>query len=331
MTDYIIQAKKLCKSFGSFQAVKCIDLSIKKGEIFGFLGPNGAGKSTTINMLTTMMTLTSGSATVAGYDVVNQSDKVRASIGIVPQEILLEKELSAKENLEFYGKLYHLDKATMDKRIPDLLEMAGLTERAGDQSKTFSGGMKRRLEIVKSFLHRPSVIIMDEPTIGLDIQTRMVIWEKIRELNKAGITIFITTHYMEEADILCDRIAIIDKGEIKAIGTPEELKHRIGAGKGNMVELEFKGPHEKFLRDLKKMAGNLTIRKNHINTVSFVSKDAVGSIKKTIDLAAKSNVKLEYISMREPSLDDVFVFYTGRAIRDQAGENLQGKFLAAMR
>jgi ABC-2 type transport system ATP-binding protein len=329
MTENIIEAKSLCKSFGSFQAVKCIDLVVKRGEIFGFLGPNGAGKSTTINMLTTMLTPTSGTVKVVGYDVVEEEDKVRESIGIVPQEILLETQLSARQNLEFYGKLYHMKKEDMDKRIPELLKMAELEDRAEDQVKTFSGGMKRRLEISKAFLHRPAIIIMDEPTIGLDIQTRMVIWDKIRELNKAGITIFITTHYLDEADILCDRIAIMDHGEIKAIGTPEELKKSLG--RDSIVEVEFSGPQEKFMKEIHKLCDKATVTENHGHEVKFSCKDPVNAMKKIIEHAGQAGIKLDRISMHEPSLDDVFVHYAGRAIREQGAENLQGKFLAKMR
>ncbi|MCX6777356.1 MAG: ATP-binding cassette domain-containing protein [Candidatus Micrarchaeota archaeon] len=327
--EFIIEAKKLCKSFGSLQAVKCVDLKVKKGEIFGFLGPNGAGKSTVINMLTTMLTPTSGTARVAGYDIVAEDNRVRENIGIVPQEILLENQLSARENLEFYGKLYHMRKEDMEARIPDLLEMAELTNRANDQVKTFSGGMKRRLEIAKAFMHRPKIIIMDEPTIGLDIQTRMVIWERIRELNKMGITIFITTHYMEEADLLCDRVAIMDQGEIKAIGTPDELKH--GISKGSIVEVEFTGPQEKFIKEIGKLCNDAKITENHGHVVKFTCKDPVNAIKRIIENAGPAGVKIDNVSMHEPSLDDVFVHYTGRQIREQSAENLQGKFFAKMR
>ncbi|MFH1448698.1 MAG: ATP-binding cassette domain-containing protein [Candidatus Micrarchaeota archaeon] len=331
MNDDIIVAQKLCKSFGSFKAVKDLDLTIKRGEVFGFLGPNGAGKSTTINIFTTMLAPTSGTAKVAGYDVIEDGHKVRGSIGIVPQEVLLEAQLSARENLEFYGKLYHMDRETMDERIPELLEMAGLTQRADDQTKTFSGGMKRRLEIVKAFMHRPAIIIMDEPTIGLDIQTRMVIWDKIKELNSKGITIFITTHYLDEADLLCDRIAIMDKGEIKAMGTPEELKHIVGREKGAVVELEFSGPEKEFIEGMKQISGKYMMRKNHGKKISFSCKNPVDAIKKTLELASKCDVKIVHITMREPSLDDVFVHYTGRAIREQGEQNTQKKFLAKMR
>ncbi len=329
MNDNIIEARGLCKSFGSFQAVKCIDLEVKKGEIFGFLGPNGAGKSTTINMLTTMLTPTSGTAKVVGYDVVNEEDQVRESIGIVPQEILLESQLSARQNLEFYGKLYHMDKKIMNERIPELLKMAELESRADDQVKTFSGGMKRRLEIAKAFLHRPAIIIMDEPTIGLDIQTRMVIWDKIKELNKAGITIFITTHYLDEADLLCDRVAIMDHGEIKAIGTPEELKHSIG--KESIVEVEFSGPAEKFMKEMHKLCDKAIVSENHGHIVKFSCKDPVNAMKKIIEHAGQAGVKLDRVSMHEPSLDDVFIHYTGRAIREQGAENMQAKFFAVAR
>jgi ABC-2 type transport system ATP-binding protein len=328
-SEHIIEVKGLCKSFGQFKAVKNVDLTVKKGEIFGFLGPNGAGKSTTINVLTTMLTPTCGTAKVCGFDVEKQDHKVRENIGIVPQEILLESQLSAKENLEFYGKLYHMAQEDMDARIPGLLRMAELENRANDQVKTFSGGMKRRLEIAKALLHRPGLIILDEPTIGLDIQTRMTIWEKLRELNKSGVTIFLTTHYMEEADTLCDRIAIIDHGEIKASGTPEELKESIG--KGSIIEVEFTGEAAKFDKEIEKLCDTVTRKENHEHHIRFTCKDPVGAIKRVIELGEKSGVKIHKITMQEPTLDDVFIHYTGRAIREQGAENMQGKLLAKMR
>ncbi len=225
----IIEVKNLTKKFKDITAVKNVSFEVRKGEIFTFLGPNGAGKTTTIRMLTTLLQPTGGKLSVAGHDPVSEKDSVRHSFGIVFQDPSLDDELTAEENMEFHGVLYSIPKKLRRERTEELLKFVELWDRKGDLVKTFSGGMKRRLEIARSLLHHPEVLFLDEPTIGLDPQTRNHIWSYIQDLNKReGITVFFTTHYIEEAEKVTTRVAIIDHGEISAVGTPEELKTKTG-------------------------------------------------------------------------------------------------------
>src|SRR6516165_3349845 len=227
----IIEVQGLVKRFGDFTAVAGIDFAVEAGEFFGFLGPNGAGKTTTINILSTLLRPTSGQALLAGFDVVKQPDQVRQSIGMVFQDPSLDDRLTAEENLQFHAMLYQVPKAIRNERMTQVLEMVGLTERRRSVIRTFSGGMKRRLEIARGLLHHPKVLFLDEPTAGLDPQTRNAIWEHVRQLRaEVGITVFMTTHYMDEAEN-CDRIAIIDHGKIQALDTPAALKQRLGGDK----------------------------------------------------------------------------------------------------
>lgn len=224
----MIETDKLTKSFGELVAVDSLDLKVKKGEIFGLLGPNGAGKTTTISMLSTILPSSGGKATVAGYDIDKERKAVRASIGIVFQNHSLDEELTGYENLDFHGRLYGMSKDERWERIMELLELVDLKEKKDLQVKNYSGGMKRRLEIARGLLHRPEVLFLDEPTLGLDPQTRRYIWEYIRDMNKNdGVTILLTTHYMEEADALCDRVAIIDHGKKIAVDPPKKLKSKM--------------------------------------------------------------------------------------------------------
>src|SRR3989442_1016358 len=228
MADNAIAAEQLVKRYGDIEAVRGIDLAVTAGEIFGFLGPNGAGNSTPISMLCTLLRPTAGRAAVAGFDVARDPDSVRAAIGLVFQDPALDEQLTARENLEFHAFLYDVPRAIRTQRIDEVLGMVELTDRAGSKVMTFSGGMKRRLEIARGILHSPEVLFLDEPTRGLDPQTRSHIWDYLRDLRRReGITIFMTTHYMDEAEF-CDRIAIIDMGRIVALGTPDELKARVG-------------------------------------------------------------------------------------------------------
>ena len=237
----IVQASNLTKIFnGTVRAVDNISFEVEKGEILGFLGPNGAGKTTTLNMLSTLLRPTSGTASVNGYDVLKEPDMVRRSIGFVFQDPTLDMELTGRENLDFHGRIYGLKRDVREQRIKEMLELVQLTDRADDLVKTYSGGMKRRLEIVRGLLHHPPVLFLDEPTLGLDPQTRRAIWELIQRLNRdENITIILTTHYIEEADHLCNRILIIDLGKIVALGTPDKLKARL---EGDIVSLTFKYP-----------------------------------------------------------------------------------------
>jgi ABC-2 type transport system ATP-binding protein len=307
MSDAVITAEKLVKKFGQLDAVKGIDLEVKKGEIFGFLGPNGAGKSTTINILCTLLRPTSGRATVAGLDVMKNPAGVRSRIGLVFQDPSLDSQLTGRENLEFHAFVYHVPAAERAGRIKKVLEMVDLTERADSQAMTYSGGMKRRLEIARGVLHTPEVLFLDEPTIGLDPQTRRGIWAYLLKLpEREGTTLFMTTHYMEEAEY-CDRIAIIDHGSIQAVGTPDELKAKVG---GDVITITT-GDNAAAAPKISALAGREaaisdgTIRVEVPNGAEFVPR-----------LVRESDVAVTSVSFRRPSLDDVFLKLTGRAIRD---------------
>lgn len=306
-----IKIKELTKKFGKFIAVDSINLEIKKGELFGLLGPNGAGKSTTLNMLATMMLPTSGNATINDVEITNQ-DLVRRSIGMVFQDPSLDDELTGRENLEFHGRMYHMQKELRVNRIEEVLKLVGLEDKAEFQIKTYSGGMKRRLEIARGLMHHPKILFLDEPTLGLDPQTRRGIWDYIQKLNKEeGLTIILTTHYMEEADYLCDRIAIIDHGKIIALDTPENMKNIMG---GDVLKIETRESERldkilqfEWIKDKKKFEGYLNV------TVV----DGGSAIPDILKASFEDGIKIDSVHMIRPSLEDVFIHYTGRTIREQ--------------
>jgi len=314
---YIIETFDLTKEFNGLVAVDSINLEVKEGEIFGFLGPNGAGKTTTINMLCTLIKPTKGTALVNGYDIIEQPNEVRKSIGIVPQDSVLESELTARENLKFHAELYKVPKNEIEKRIKECLKLVGLEKRANDKVATFSGGMRRRLEIVRAFLHKPRIIIMDEPTIGLDPQTRRKIWEYILDLNREErVTIFLTTHYMEEADFLCHRVGIIDFGKLLACDTPSKLKDMLGSQ--DIIDIEIT-KHREFLKAVSDMNPRIIEGKK-----VRIGGKGEEIIPKIIKIAEKINAKILHLSVREPTLEDVFIHYTGRAIREST-EDMRSK------
>ncbi len=311
----IIEVERLRKEFNGVVAVDGISFSVERGEIFGFLGPNGAGKTTTINILTTLLAPTSGTARIAGYDVVKQPEQVRRRIGLVPQEVVLEGDLTARENLIFHGMLYGLSRQQIESRISELLDIVELEDRAESKVRTFSGGMKRRLELVKVLLHEPEVVFLDEPTVGLDPQTRRRIWEYIRTLNtERGVTVFLTTHYMEEAEQLCDRVCIIDHGRILDIDQPDRLKHRLG--EGEMVEIELAERCEEFVRSLGE--AGYRIKSATGCRVTVVAERSERVLAEVFSLADRLGTGIVSISIRKPTLEDVFIHYTGRSIRDEA-------------
>lgn len=314
----IIETHDLTKEFNGLTAVDKVNFSVEKGEIFGFLGPNGAGKTTAITLLATLLLPTSGTATVNGFDIIENPHEVRQSIGIVPQEVVLESELTARENLEFYGSLYDVPKEDMEERIPGLLELVELEDRADDKVVTFSGGMKRRLEVVKTFLHRPVLIFMDEPTLGLDPQTRRAIWDQIQRLKeKENTTVFLTTHYLDEADFLCDRIGIIDYGKILELDTPSGLKDKIG--EGDVIDMQVSGNVASFLKKLEKEGCSL--KKREEDFIRLMALKGESALPKIVKLAEKGGVTIGSISIREPTLEDVFIHYTGRKIRAERAEH----------
>ncbi|MBV8761132.1 MAG: ATP-binding cassette domain-containing protein [Deltaproteobacteria bacterium] len=306
-----VSVRGLTKRYGDIEAVRGIDLEVATGEIFGFLGPNGAGKSTTIKILCTLAMPTSGEARVAGFDCARERDQVRRQIGLVFQDTTLDDYLTAEQNLRFHAVLYGMPRAAVEPRLQQVMEMVGLWERRKSLVQTFSGGMKRRLEIARGLMHSPRVLFLDEPTVGLDPQTRVSMWSYIRELRqREQITIFLTTHYMDEAEY-CDRIAIIDNGTIVALDTPEALKAKVGTDRVQIRTADDAAAIAA-LRD--KLGVDARIREGSVtfgvpNGEAFVPR-----------LFAELGVAIRAVSVARPSLDDVFLAYTGKTIRDREAE-----------
>jgi ABC-2 type transport system ATP-binding protein len=302
-----ITVSALTKRYGELEAVRGIDFEVATGETFGFLGPNGAGKSTTISMLCTLVKPTSGQATVAGHDVVRERDTVRRNIGLVFQDTTLDTYLTAEQNLRFHADLYGVPRAAVAPRMRQVLEMVGLWDRRESLVRTYSGGMQRRLEIARGLLHAPHVLFLDEPTVGLDPQTRSSIWRYINELKqREDITIFLTTHYMDEAEH-CDRIAIIDQGQIVAIDTPEALKASVGTDR---VQISTSDDQAAITALAAQFGLEAAV---HDGLVTF----SVASGEQFVPrLFAELGVSIRSVSVARPSLDDVFMSYTGRTIRD---------------
>jgi ABC-2 type transport system ATP-binding protein len=313
---YAIETEGITKKFEEITAVNNVNISVKPGELFGLLGPNGAGKTTLINMLSTMIEPSGGNARVWDYDVVREPSLVRQNIGVVFQDTTLDDRLTGKENLDLHGRLYGLDSKTRKKRIEEVLALVELTERADAIVRTYSGGMMRRLEIARGLMHHPHVLFLDEPTLGLDPQTRNHIWEYIKKLNKEeGVTIVLTTHYMEEADHLCGRIAIIDHGEIVALDTPSALKSGLG-GDVIILEIEKQEDMARFCDIYSKNGcANIISKKNH--EVFITVENGEHQIPHILDLASKAGISILSVNLRKPTLDDVFLHHTGRAIRDK--------------
>ena len=312
--EYVIEVENLTKKFGDFYAVRGISFKVKKGEVFAFLGPNGAGKTTTINMITTLLKPTSGTIKVAGYDAIKNPNEVRKRIGIVFQDMTLDRELTAYENLYIHGRIYGYKGEELKRRIEEMLNFVELYEHRNRVVKYFSGGMIRRLEIARALIHKPEILFLDEPTVGLDPQTRVHIWNYIKEMKKEhDMTIFLTTHYMEEAENLADRIAIIDNGKIIAIGTVDELKSIVG---DDIVYLKFKNSDYKKISDILSQFGNCKI----VNGIFELKvKNASETIPKIFEIALKNNLEILEVSYRKPTLNDVFIHLTGKSIRDEGG------------
>jgi len=302
-----VEVAGLEKRYGDVEAVRGVDFRVEAGETFGFLGPNGAGKSTTINILCTLARATAGSARVAGYDVATQRDEVRRSIGLVFQDATLDVDLTAEQNLRFHAELYGVPRALLGQRVDDMLRMVGLTERRDSVVQTFSGGMRRRLEIARGLLHSPRVLFLDEPTIGLDPQSRASVWDYIRALReREDITVFLTTHYMDEAEH-CDRIAIMDTGRIVALDTPEALKAGIGKDRVQITTADDEAAIAALRRRFGLEAGM------HSGEVTFSVADGERFVPR---LFAELGVPIRSVSVASPSLDDVFLAHTGNTIRD---------------
>lgn len=315
MSDAII-VEGLIKKFRATVAVNGITFAVREGECFGMLGPNGAGKTTTVNMLTTLLKPTSGKAIVAGYDVTRQRNEVRSSIGVVFQEPALDSKLTGRENLEFHSMMYGLAPSVYRPKIDELLELVELTAKANTLTQNYSGGMKRRLEIARGLIHSPKVLFLDEPTLGLDAQTRRLMWEYIKKLNKKhDVTVILNTHYMEEADFLCDRIAIIDHGSIKAIDTPDRLKEDQG---GDIVTIEIEGEHSGLVSQLNNELWVKSVKEYDecLKCLSISVERAEIRIPQILGLANMNKLKVLSVNIHKPSLEDVFLKYTGKTIRN---------------
>ena len=313
MTEEVIKAENLTKVFNkSLVAVDHISFSVKEGEIFGFLGPNGAGKTTTINMLITVLKPTEGTASLLGYDIVKQANEVRKVIGVVPQEYTADEDLTGYENVMLCADLYGIPRDIAKKRALELLELVELTEFKDKRVETYSGGMRRRLELACGLINRPKVLFLDEPTLGLDVQTRAATWEYIRRLKKEyGMTLFMTTHYLEEADALCDRIAIIDHGKIIVTGSPSELKDSLG---GDIITIAIKENAD--VADI--IRGVENVKEVKSENGAYLIKAEAGEVTTPLIIEAlrKKGYTVAKLSLTEPTLNEVYLEYTGRAIRD---------------
>ena len=319
-----IKAEGLTKVFnGSLVAVDHIDFSVKHGEIFGFLGPNGAGKTTTINMLITVLKPTEGKASILGYDLAKQNNEVRYSIGVVPQEYTADEDLTGYENILLCADLYGISRTVSKKRAEDLLKLVELTAFKDKKVQTYSGGMRRRLELACGLINRPKVLFLDEPTLGLDVQTRAATWNYIRMLKKEfGMTLFMTTHYLEEADALCDRVAIIDHGKIIVVGTPDELKDSLGGDIINVAiqkDVDITGLVQKIehVKEVKKENGSYMIKSENGEVTAPL----------IIEALRKEGHVVTRLSLTKPTLNEVYLQYTGKSMRDaeESGEALHAK------
>ena len=311
----ILEVQNLVKNYGDFQAVKGVSFNIEEGEIFSLLGPNGAGKTTTISMLSTLYTPTSGDAVVGGHSVTKDPMAVRGVIGVVPQDLALYEDLTARENLIFWGQMYNLSGKSLNMRVDEVLEQIGLTDKAKNRVKTFSGGMKRRVNIGVGLLHKPRLLFMDEPTVGIDPQSRRAILDTVKDLNKQGMTLLYTTHYMEEAEELSNRVGIIDHGELIAIGTQKELTQQVGQAETLVLHVSENDDSEALAKSLKGIQG-VQQAEAVDHEVSIVCAEAEDVLAAVVTKANERGIKIRSIDIREPNLEAVFLHLTGRALRD---------------
>ena len=315
-----IETSKLTKSFNSLTAVDELDIAVESGEVFGLLGPNGAGKTTTISMLCTILKPTSGTARVNGFDIVKEATQVRKSIGIVFQDPSIDDRLTGRENLYMHANLYGVPPSEQKNRINRVLKLVELEDRADDILRTYSGGMRRRLELARGLIHFPKVLFLDEPTLGLDPQTREHIWTYVRELKKThDITVVLTTHYMDEADRLCDRIAIMDYGRIIALDTPANLKETL---EGDVITVKADNLDALSLVIAEKLGLNKTQKVN--GTLEVTVRNGKSLMPRVMELATENKIFVDSISLREPNLEDVFLHYTGRTIRSDTAREFHG-------
>ncbi len=324
---HAIETKQLTKAYGSLKAVDSLDIAVESREIFGLLGPNGAGKTTVISMLCTILKPTSGSATVNGFDIVREANKVRKSIGIVFQDPSIDDRLTGRENLFMHANLYGVPASEQKERISRILNLVELEDRADDLLRTYSGGMRRRLELGRGLIHYPKVLFLDEPTVGLDPQTRDHMWKYIKELKEAhDITVVLTTHYMDEADRLSDRIAIMDHGKIVVSDSPPKLKETL---EGDVITV--RANNVQALSDL--VNKWLGLNQTHIvdDALEITVRNGKTVMPRIMELATQNKIYVESLLLREPNLEDVFLHYTGRTIREDTGKELHGAAAARRR
>ncbi len=311
----ILEVQNLVKNYGDFQAVKGVTFNIEEGEIFSLLGPNGAGKTTTISMLSTLYTPTSGDAVIGGHSVTKDPMGVRNIIGVVPQDLALYEDLTARENLIFWGQMYNLSGKSLNIRVDEVLEQIGLTDKAKNRVKTFSGGMKRRVNIGVGLLHKPRLLFMDEPTVGIDPQSRRAILDTVKDLNKQGMTLLYTTHYMEEAEELSNRVGIIDHGELIAIGSQKELTQQVGQSETLILHINENDDPQALIPSFKGIKD--VLEANVIGTeISIITPSAKDVLASVVSKANERGIKIRSIDIREPNLEAVFLHLTGRALRD---------------
>ncbi|MFP5232961.1 MAG: ATP-binding cassette domain-containing protein [Acidobacteriota bacterium] len=311
-----IAVEHIWKRYGTFEAVKDVNFSVAEGEIFGLLGPNGAGKSTLIRMMTTLIPVTAGKAVVAGHDVSKDPDDVRRAIGVIPQAMTSDQDLTVEENLSIYAKLYGVPRAERERNIAEVLEAVDLAKWRSAQTKTLSGGMRRRLEIARGLVHNPRIFFLDEPTTGLDPVSRIAVWEMLNKLKTTrNLTMLITTHYMEEADKLCDRIAIVDHGTLVALGTPVELKNSVAGA--NVVEVHFDRDDPAWRERLEAIDGVTSVQPESSGFYRVITQSGSRTTMQIVELAASLGETLTSLSVQNTTLDDVFIHYTGRQLRDE--------------
>lgn len=311
-----IAVDHIVKKYGEFTAVDDISFEVQEGEIFGLLGPNGAGKSTLIRMMTTLIPITSGKAYIAGFDVANSADEARHCIGVIPQAMTSDIDLTLEENLSIYAKLYGVPAAQRKKNIDELLDAVDLTKWRSAQTKTLSGGMRRRLEIARGLVHNPRIFFLDEPTTGLDPVSRVAVWEMLNKLkDQRQLTMLITTHYMDEADRLCDRIAIVDHGKLVALDSPAALKASVPGS--NVIEVQFVSAPGDWEEQLRQLPEVTNVQSESAGAYRVLSSNGSRTTTALVELAVKAGVDVRSLSVQNTTLDDVFVHYTGRQLRDE--------------
>ena len=311
-----IEVEHIVKKYGDFTAVDDVSFAVKEGEIFGLLGPNGAGKSTLIRMMTTLIPITSGKARISGHDVAKEPNAARRLIGVIPQALTSDLDLTVEENMSIYAKLYDVPAKERERSIDELLQLVDLTKWKGAQTKTLSGGMRRRLEIARGLVHHPKIFFLDEPTTGLDPVSRVAVWEMLGNIKEhRQLTILITTHYMDEADRLCDRIAIVDHGKLVALDAPMALKESVPGS--NVIEAQFENPPADWEQKLRGMDDVTSVQHEGAGMYRVLTGNGSKTTTQLVELAVQNGVQVKTLTVQNTTLDDVFVHYTGRQLRDE--------------